>query len=220
LPLPPIPKKLSKIDQVTITDHHHLRAQDECFYIWDYETSQKPPYSPANQFIYNQRIKPTELGRIHYKQQAIQHGARALCSLVSRRAAEIQCTIVPMPGSKIAGHPDYDDRLSQMLTQAFVGLKADIQPLLQASASTHADHLRGQRTTLSELLENTVLLPCQKPVRPTIIVLDDVLTSGKHFRVASDLLNAEYPQARIVGLFLARRYFSAQSLGFSIIDET
>jgi hypothetical protein len=41
-------------------------------------------------------------------------------------------------------------------------------------------------------------------VRPQIMVFDDVLNSGKHFKVAQQLLSQRFPDASIVGVFLAR----------------
>jgi hypothetical protein len=92
-----------------------------------------------------------------------------------------------------------------------------INPMLDAWWKTLSARLDSGPADLHRLPETVAHIA---EVRPTIIVFDDVLTGGKDFRVASDLLNAEYPQARILGLFLARRYFSAQSIGFSNVDET
>jgi hypoxanthine-guanine phosphoribosyltransferase len=41
-------------------------------------------------------------------------------------------------------------------------------------------------------------------VRPQIMVFDDVLNSGKHIKVAQQLLLQRFPAASIVGVFLAR----------------
>ena len=38
-----------------------------------------------------------------------------------------------------------------------------------------------------------------------IAIVDDVLTTGAHFRAASEVLTARFPAVRIVGLFIARR---------------
>jgi hypothetical protein len=103
-----------------------------------------------------------------------------------------------------------------MLQSAFTGLKADIQPLLQIRASTDADHVGTRhRSPYAKLPSNTLLQPCTTPVRATIMVFDDVLTTGKHFQVAHDLLVAALPNIRFVGLFLTRCRISAQRSKFS-----
>ena len=38
-----------------------------------------------------------------------------------------------------------------------------------------------------------------------LIVFDDVLTTGRHFKAVSHVLRKAFPEAAIVGLFLARR---------------
>lgn len=40
-----------------------------------------------------------------------------------------------------------------------------------------------------------------------IAIVDDVLTAGVHYRAAADMLRERYPNAVIVGLFIARRVF-------------
>ena len=50
------------------------------------------------------------------------------------------------------------------------------------------------------------------PVPRTIGLFDDVLTTGAHFRAASNILKAAYPGVRIIGLFIARRVAEAVDL--------
>ena len=38
-----------------------------------------------------------------------------------------------------------------------------------------------------------------------MIVVDDVLTAGTHFRAAKSILGARFSDTRIIGLFIARR---------------
>ena len=38
-----------------------------------------------------------------------------------------------------------------------------------------------------------------------IAIVDDILTTGAHFRAAKSVLSARFPGAAIVGLFIARR---------------
>ena len=43
------------------------------------------------------------------------------------------------------------------------------------------------------------------PEPSVIAIVDDVLTTGAHFRAASAILAAQFPEVQILGLFLARR---------------
>ena len=67
-----------------------------------------------------------------------------------------------------------------------------------------ADHEGTDRMTHDELLALTEVIQPAQPLRTTIVILDDVLNSGKHFKVAKSLLSARNPNATILGLFIAR----------------
>jgi hypothetical protein len=41
-------------------------------------------------------------------------------------------------------------------------------------------------------------------LRPVIIIVDDVLNSGEHFKVAQSFIKARYANAEVRGLFLSR----------------
>ncbi len=206
--LPPIPEKLLKIDDVTAAEHFSLDATDSCFYIWEYAVRQGYTAGPTNQLIKNLKIKPSEIARTparqFYKEQAIDHAAKALRNLLGRQTAEGRYSFVPVPSSKAIGDPEYDDRNAQVLQRAFSGWQCDVQPILRVRRSMRADHESTDRMTHDELLALTEPLRPAQPLRATIIVLDDVLNSGKHFKVAKSLLSAANPTAAIFGLFLAR----------------
>jgi predicted amidophosphoribosyltransferase len=45
----------------------------------------------------------------------------------------------------------------------------------------------------------------RNPMPQVIGLFDDVLTTGAHYRAASDVLKRTIPGARMIGLFIARR---------------
>jgi predicted amidophosphoribosyltransferase len=206
--LPPIPEKLLKIDDVTAGEHFSLDATDTCFYIWEYAARQGYTAGPTNQLIKNLKIKPSEIAktpaRQYYKQQAINHAAKAVRNLLGQQSAEGQYSFVPVPSSKAIGDTDHDDRIVQVLERAFSGWKSDVRQILRVRRSMQADHESTDRMTYDELLAFTEVLQLTKPLRTTIVILDDVLNSGKHFKVAKSLLSIANPTATILGLFLAR----------------
>ncbi len=81
-----------QIDETTVGDHFSLATSDFCFYIWEYTAGRRYDFSPTNQLISNLKIKPTQITtnprREYYKQQAINHSATALRSLVHRTWVE------------------------------------------------------------------------------------------------------------------------------------
>jgi predicted amidophosphoribosyltransferase len=206
--LPPIPEKLLKIDDVTAAEHFSLDATDACFYIWEYAVRRGYAAGPTNQLIKNLKIKPSEIAktpaRQYYKQKAIDHAAKAIRKLLGQQTAEGPYSFVPVPSSKAIGDPDHDDRTAQVLQRALSGWQSDVQPILRVRRTMRADHESTDRMTYDELLALTELLQPAKPLRTTIIILDDVLNSGKHFKVAKSLLSNATPNTTILGLFIAR----------------
>ena len=58
----------------------------------------------------------------------------------------------------------------------------------------------------AEIRELYVLDPDSLEPRPDqIVICDDVLTTGAHFRAAQSVLCDEFPNALIVGCFISRR---------------
>jgi hypothetical protein len=207
--LPPIPEKLLRIDDSTVGQHFALRDSDRCFYIWEYAAGKRYDFSPTNQLILNLKIKPSWIAksprRDRYKQRAINHAAEGLRHFLRRAYVEQRATFVPVPGSKAAGDADHDPRMLCMLQRAFAGWSADIRPMLQLTHSIPADHEASDRIAHDELLAISRLHDASgKPLRPIVVVVDDVLNSGKHFKVAQTLISAQAPAAEIRGLFVAR----------------
>jgi hypothetical protein len=207
--LPPIPEKLRKIDDSTVGEHFSLDDADRCYYIWEYAARQRYDFSPANQLVYNLKIKPGALAkapsRNRYKLEAIAHAGGALRSLITREFVETHATFVPIPCSKAVVDPNYDDRLSRVLAHAFQGWDADVREMLTLTQSTAADHESIERLTFDELLAITqITTRVGIAPRRVIVIVDDVLNSGKHFKVAQSLIKGRYANAEIRGVFLAR----------------
>lgn len=207
--LPLIPEKLRKIDDSTVGEHFWLDGADRCYYIWEYAARKRYDFSPANQLVFNLKIKPSAIAktpaRSRYKLEAIAHAGTALRSLIARVFVEARATFVPIPCSKAVADPDYDDRLSRVLARAFHGWDADAREILTLTQSTPADHESVDRLTFDELLAITELTnQSASAPRPVIVIVDDVLNSGKHFKVAQSTIRSRYPNAEIRGVFLAR----------------
>jgi hypothetical protein len=224
--LPPIPEKLLRIDESTRSQHFSLRESDRCFYIWEYTAGKRYDFSPTNQLISNLKIKPSWIAkspnRHYYKQQAINHAAEGLLHFLPRAYVEQRATFIPVPGSKVVGDAEYDPRMLHVLQRAFQGWAADIRPMLELTHSIPADHETADRIPYDELLTISRLNDTSgNPLRPIVVVVDDVLNSGKHFQVAQTLLSAQAPTAEIRGLFVARciRDMVAAAAEFPIVDD-
>lgn len=167
----------------------------------------------TNQLIKNFKRTPEEIRASpnssklqYYKDKAVSEVAAALRKIFSR-ASVAQRTFVPVSSSKTLGHPDYCDRLERTLREAFSGYGADIRPLLRQTVSTDADHRSGGgRSTYESLLEITAVDPAHiaPAVGRQVVLFDDVLTSGKHYRVAKTRILEVFPDRSVLGMFIAR----------------
>jgi hypothetical protein len=214
-----------QIDETTVGDHFSLAASDICFYVWEYTAGQRYDFSPTNQLISNLKIKPTQITtsprRDYYKQQAINHSAAALRGLIQRSWVEQIGTFVPMPTSKTAGHEDFDDRTHRLLSSAFRALNADIRPMLEQTENTAADQENPDRLSYTALRAITRINEAHAaaPLRTNIAVIDDVLNSGKHFKVAQELLTQRFPGVPVIGIFVARCIRKNPSVDFDVVSD-
>jgi predicted amidophosphoribosyltransferase len=111
-----------------------------------------------------------------------------------------------MPPSKAADDPAYDDRMLRVAQVMCDGTRAEVREMLAQRVSTDAVHLQEQSRDVDALAGNfDIDETCCKPTPPKIAILDDVLTTGAHFRAAKRVLRGRFPKAHIIGLFVARR---------------
>jgi hypothetical protein len=205
-------ERLSSIDETNREQHVFLEQGDRCVFFGEYFTAQGHQGGGTNQLIFNFKCKPSDAAenpaRRIYKEEAIHCVAAGLRRAVTRANAE-RLTWVPVPPSKVRGHPDHDDRLSRTLAKAFSGYDVDVRPLLRQAASTEADHSGGDRLSLdalAALIELNHPLLDALPLRDGIVLFDDVLTTGKHFKACERRLRTVAPEYfAITGMFIARR---------------
>ena len=115
-------------------------------------------------------------------------------------------TFVPVPPSKARADPLYDDRLWQILQQTCDGYDGDVRELVIQQHSMDASHQADDRADIAKLIANYHLeRPLVYPVRRNIVIFDDVITTGHHFKAMKAMLSASFPEARYIGIFVARR---------------
>ncbi|OFS95168.1 hypothetical protein HMPREF3113_06055 [Stenotrophomonas sp. HMSC10F06] len=192
----------------------HLATGDKCWHYGEYTSEGGYQASDTNQKILNLKKKPTvSEGQLYYKNQAIDYWGRTLASVINLDQTVGLRTFVPMPGSKPAGHADYDDRMLRVLKRMALGApNVDIRPLLVQTAERDAQH-HGHRLTPDELREtlavdNSLLQP---PLARSVVVVDDVITMGASFAAAKQLLIGLPNVSEVVGIFLAKTVWPAPS---------
>jgi hypothetical protein len=207
-----LPDRLTQIDNSNRGAHHFLEVTDSGLYFFgEYHSHRGYDYGETNNLIHNLKKKPSAVaGRANlrrYKEGAICQVGEMLRKVI-RPQDGAQFTWVPIPPSKALDHPDYDDRLFRALQHGFRGYNFDIRPLLRQTQTTEADHGAANRMSPGEL--EAVLEVDQAslnvwPARQAIVLFDDVLTTGKHFKCCQRKIWQVLPGIPIIGIFVARR---------------
>lgn len=207
-----LPDRLTWIDETNREQHVFLQEGDRCLFFGEYFAGKGYQGGGTNQLIFNFKTLPSIAGtnpaRRSYKESAIGTVATGLREVLGRNQIE-RLTFVPIPPSKTQDHPDYDDRLIRALTIGCAGFNSDIRLLLRRLSSTESDHRAGARLTpeaLHSLIELDSAGVAAKQVRESVVLFDDVITTGKSFKCCERRLREVIPATiPIIGLFVARR---------------
>lgn len=201
--------KLTLIDESTINAHSYINSDDECHFASNYISNVGGyKYGGTNQLIYNFKIKPDKRGtdQWKHKKDAIKKVSEMFKANILNTVLQ-KVTLVPIPPSKSKKDPLYDDRLIESLNIAF-GKKADIRELLEQVTSKKASHETDIRPTIKELYDNLTLIDSKCiDLKQNIILVDDVLTTGAHFKACKQKILEKFPEINVVGVFVARREF-------------
>jgi HAD superfamily hydrolase (TIGR01549 family) len=197
--------ELIKFNDETRGIHAYLYATDDCYYFIEYTKGKRFDYSDANGFISNLKKSPLVRGTMQWqhKIKALNDAARTLRAKLPAEWRS-DSTFVPIPPSKAKNHPEYDDRMTQILAKIGV----DMRELVHQAASMAATHVSTQRHSVDQLAENYRINEDETNPEPThIVIVDDMITAGSHFRAICKVLRRRFPKVPISGVFLARRVF-------------
>ncbi|WP_223272299.1 hypothetical protein [Sulfurirhabdus autotrophica] len=211
-------RRILKIDALVLPDHYYLDEQDICYYAGEYTAGEGHAYSETNQLIHNFKKTVDKRGTAQwqYKERAIQRAANIFRAAIK---SDMPITFVPIPPSKARNDPMYDDRMVRLLQAICMGRYSDIRELVVQAQSLEAAHLSSTRPTPDELVTNYLVDDrLVEPPPTTIFVVDDVLTTGCHFKAVKRVLAERFPAADIIGLFIARRVPKSVDLDFDILE--
>ena len=201
------PQRLTEIDDLTRPDHRYLVASDICHFIGEYTARRGFACSATNSLIldFKKPVDRSGLPEWRYKEEAV-----ATAAAVFRRAVHPdvlnRLVFVPVPPSKAREDARYDDRLVRMLQAVRPQRPLDVRELIVQTHSTEAAHLRAVRPKPEEIAASYRIDPARAAPAPGVVAaVDDLLTTGAHFRAAATVLSARFPDIDVVGLFIARR---------------
>ncbi len=199
--------KLTEFDDETQKDHAYLRADDDCYYLIEYTARRAFNYSDANSFISNLKKKPSLKGTYQWahKSAAIRTAGETLSRELPKDWLK-KSTFVPIPPSKSKTHAEYDDRMSRVLKRLD---GADVRELVYQAKNMEATHVSSDRHSIETLVANYEIdEDLTKPEPKHIVIVDDMMTAGAHYRAVRRVLGKRFPKIPISGVFLARRIFA------------
>jgi len=218
------PSRLTKIDELTRGDHTFLEAGDECLFFGDYSARKGFAHSATNGVIANFKrpVKYRGTPSWKYKVREITAVAQAFSANIGSAFGSL--TLVPVPPSKLKSDPEYDDRMMDMLRalRAPAGITPDVRELVVQTKPMPAAHDSANRPPPAEWEKVYAIDEGLAQKVPTWIgIIDDLLVTGCRFRAMSNILRRRFPEARITGLFIARRVPEAIDLSelFGPLDD-
>jgi hypothetical protein len=211
--------RLTKIDELTIGQHYHLDANDSCYFFGEYTARKGFGFSETNQLIHNFKKSVEKCGsyEYRYKGQAINEIARMLTGITNLQ----DLTFVPIPPSKCHEDPLYDGRMVEVLENGKkINADVDYRELVRQRESRAASHNSEVRQTPEEIASNYIFEHSEaQNLRKTIVIFDDVLTAGSHYKAMKTVIKTHLPESVIVGLFVARTAREAETDWFENLDE-
>lgn len=199
--------RLQAINATHLKEHYYLDSSDQCYFFGEMTPGQHD-WTPTKSLISNLKKRVGD-GGYQYKPGAIRQVAHLLLNAINPKSFS-EITLVPIPPSKKIGDPEYDDRMwnvLQALRDAVGGDgNVDIRRLVYQTESYKASHTTTDRASPDELesiyqIDDSLLDPA--PTR--IVIVDDFLTTGCHYKTMQKVLLEKFPNAQVQGIFVARR---------------
>jgi hypothetical protein len=204
MPAPGVRLSIHALTSNLLGPNSRIRAEDHCHFLVAFSRGTK-----SDGDIWNQRVRALKLSPENAnadaaarKREAIEAFATELSEALPaewRRSA----TFVPTPSSRSPKDPAYDPRVFKVLKG--VSPPLDVQCLVEQIRSRQATHLAEKPCTLDELVCDYRVVLHGVRLLQHIVVVDDILATGLHYRAMCAVLGQAAPSVPISGLFLARR---------------
>jgi len=211
-------KKATKFDSTNSTIQKFLTANDKCYFMGDFTLGSGyncDADNSYNSFILNLKKKPTDPYQ-RYKISAMQKATSCLKAALKLSHFVSDITLVPMPSSKADEDALYDDRMLQVLLDLRqYNPKLSIEDILHTPVSRDSLHDGGQRDP--DILEiKFSMRDSSPPLNNTILLVDDVITSGASFIACKRIIQRKYPDKSVKGLFLSRAVSAEPDFDFDL----
>lgn len=198
--------------------HSYLDSSDVIFYFEEF-TSEGGFVGKGNSIIKNVRKSIDKKGtdEWHHKERAIVAVAHSIATEMNNNKVQGKVCWIPIPPSKIRTDPLFDDRTYRMLAFAIAASttrKHFVHDVLYQKSNRESFSSTVDKRIVSELASNYLMndMPNYLPEKDTIIIFDDLLTTGCHFKAVEQVVLSRYPNANVIGVFVARRVIAKEDI--------
>jgi hypothetical protein len=200
-------RNLQLIDEYLLPEHKYLTAEDDCFFLLTYRSYRRFGRNTDNALIMDFKIEMNAKGTPEWnKKIAAIEKIAAMFDQSLPMLTQPNTIFVPMPPSKRKDNPLYDDRMTKLL-KLFCNDRehSDLREIISIINSSAASHKGGKKLPPEEIIKNLELdLNMCDDKKKNIILFDDVITSGAHFKACQQLLQPQFPDSDIKGIFIGR----------------
>lgn len=176
------------------------------FYAREYKARQGFDAGETNQLIYNFKKSPSvrNTGQWYYRNQAVLKFAQEASELIRQDAHGV---VTAIPSSKAKSDPEYTNRFEDFFSQ-LLSLRPNlvVNWPVEIAVTVPSAHLNGNRNP-DAIKGNYVWKGFQGEMPNSLIVFDDVVTTGSHFRAMHDFLRENGFNGDLYGIFWARSIF-------------
>ncbi len=172
--------------------------------------------SDTNQLIFNFKKAPDRKGKTEwqYKIKAAKQFSIELHGLLSHSNKKSQFVIMTVPVSKLRGNEKHDSRFDMMIEELKKEEANDqdcqktylIEEPIILKENMKSSSSEGGLRDVNEIYRYYQWRGFTNSVPDSIILIDDVVTTGSHFMACKKLLREHCPNLNIYGVFWARTF--------------
>ena len=206
---------LQEIDAHLISSeyYYYLEKDDACYFYDVFIAGGKKDKgfpNSINNLINNFKKSPTQQGEAHYhyKKKATKEISDILIHLKEWNKLK-NFTWVPVPPHLHRADKYFDTRLFDVLNLIKKEMSLDVKDLVQIKETrtpVHIAHRVNESRIKPEDHYNNYEINKQliDPIPSNIVIFDDLIVTGAGFKAMKQILSEIYPNAKIIGVFIAR----------------